>query len=318
MLIKISVPGQDRDLDFSQFTGNSAGEFEDCKFVGNSEDVEVDAWFVVDDVNPSDSTALVRPQQVHFLSAETSWRLDKFMSPNRIEFLGQFHSVHTPFKTKHRRHYPAPAFLPWMLNSNHGTVFRAHWRDLPYLQNLGEVPKVKPVSVICSSKSWRPGHRRRLDFVENLVNYFGSDVEWFGNGVNSVESKWEALADFRYTIVLENRSDRLMFTEKILDPFLSFTEPIYWGAPDISRYLPVPSANRLDIQDFESSRNLIQRLLSTSLDSDSPTFIDSGRRKVLGELHFLRRISKIAKAFDRRAVRKGNRRLTRLRDTSHF
>ena len=307
MLIKISAPGQPENLDFSQFTGNSTGEIDDCRVVGNVPGVEPDAWFVVDNVENSDSSAVVAPRQVHFLSGETAWRSDKFLSPGRLRFLKQFFSVNTPFINRHGRWNSVPAFLPWMINANHGEIFTSHVRDLEYLKHMQPPRKTKLLSVFCSSKTWQPGHRDRLRFTEKLATYFGGDLTWFGEGINPVGEKWEGLADFTHTIVLENRSDPLMLTEKILDPFLTFTSPIYWGAPDIGRFLPVPSASRIDINDFSASLKVIRSSIETTDTSERIERLSDGRELVLGKLNFLRRICQIAKHHEGKSNRQRKR-----------
>lgn len=177
-----------------------------------------------------------------------------------------------------------------MINANHGSVFGPHTRDIAYLEELASVKKSKLISVFCSSKEWRPEYRLRLQFVEYLQRHFGADLEWFGNGVNEIPEKWDGLAPFEYTIVLENRSDRGIFTEKILDPFLSLTEPIYWGDPNIRNVLPISPQNLIDIRDFAGSRATIERIIGARKKRRSSEVAFEGKSLVLGKLHFLQRI----------------------------
>ena len=56
----------------------------------------------------------------------------------------------------------------------------------------------------------------------------------FGRGFNEVEYKEEALADYMFSVAIENADD--WFTEKILDCFLTGTVPIYYGTPSITKW----------------------------------------------------------------------------------
>lgn len=78
------------------------------------------------------------------------------------------------------------------------------------------------------------GHVLRNAVVENLVNR--SDVDCFGRGIRWIESKLEGLADYAFSIAIENCARDYYFTEKIIDCFLTDTVPIYWGCAGIGRY----------------------------------------------------------------------------------
>lgn len=91
-------------------------------------------------------------------------------------------------------------------------------------------PKSKLVSMIASNKSWLPGHQQRLHMIEQLKDY----VPLFGRGFQEVELKEEALADYMFSVAIENKDD--WFTEKLLDCFLTGTVPIFWGTPNLSKW----------------------------------------------------------------------------------
>ena len=91
-------------------------------------------------------------------------------------------------------------------------------------------PKNKLVSIIASNKSHLPGHQQRMHMLEQLKDY----APLFGRGFNEVEYKEEALADYMFSVAIENADD--WFTEKILDCFLTGTVPIYYGTPSITKW----------------------------------------------------------------------------------
>ena len=78
-----------------------------------------------------------------------------------------------------------------MINSNHGnSIFQPHERNFEYFQNLKKIEKTKLLSVICSDKSVTLV-KKKLEFVKKIKNYFGEDIDWFGNGINQINTKWE-------------------------------------------------------------------------------------------------------------------------------
>ena len=55
----------------------------------------------------------------------------------------------------------------------------------------------------------------------------------YGRGYNPIESKFEALAPYRYSIIVESGRFDYYFTEKLIDCLSVGTIPIYWGCPSI-------------------------------------------------------------------------------------
>jgi hypothetical protein len=100
--------------------------------------------------------------------------------------------------------------------------------------NISIHPKNKLVSIIYSNKSsGLPGYRLR----HAVAAKYSDMIDLFGNGSpNPVEFKEEALCDYMFTIVIENISDDNYFTEKIVDPMLVGTVPVYWGCPNIDDF----------------------------------------------------------------------------------
>lgn len=91
-------------------------------------------------------------------------------------------------------------------------------------------PKSKLVSIISSNKRYFPGHDQRLHMVEQLKEH----APLFGRGFNEIQYKEEALADYMFSVAIENMDN--WFTEKLLDCFLAGTVPIYYGTPNIGKW----------------------------------------------------------------------------------
>ncbi|MBZ8117444.1 hypothetical protein KUD11_02165 [Roseovarius sp. LXJ103] len=102
------------------------------------------------------------------------------------------------------------------------------WRDL-------ERTKCRNLSLIASEKRSQEGHRLRHRMVDWAR---GSDVDMdaLGRGYNALADKSEALAPYRFSVVIENIQERNYFTEKLVDAILCRTVPIYWGCPNIADF----------------------------------------------------------------------------------
>ena len=89
--------------------------------------------------------------------------------------------------------------------------------------------KTKSISLIVSEKTKAPGHKLRREILEK----YGDRLDVYGRGVRPVESKVEALRDYRYSIVVESIRLDGYFSEKLIDCISQGTVPIYWGDPAI-------------------------------------------------------------------------------------
>ncbi len=94
-----------------------------------------------------------------------------------------------------------------------------------------------------------------VPFSENHTAYRGS-IPGYHSGVEKVS----VLNKYRFCICFENSSYRGYVTEKIFDCFKSGCIPIYFGAPNITDY--VPSDCFIDFRDFSNHEELYQFIKS--------------------------------------------------------
>jgi hypothetical protein len=134
--------------------------------------------------------------------------------------------------------------------------------------------------------------------------------------VNSVAEKWDGLADYKYSIVLENQSRFNVVTEKIHDPFLSLTYPIYWGAPNISDYFDPKSFTAINIEDAKGSIKTIEWVLDNIKYEEALPHLLESKRRVLDEQHFLKRMIRISEAAS--ATGDQNKSLREVKDVQSF
>ena len=294
--VKVSSRGSGREPNIAQFVGNDEGIWDGCSFHINSAIDEADVWLVVEDVEDYDTRCVVSPDSVLFLSAETSWPPGFYdMNEARRRFLDQFAWIYTCHDIYRPNVTADLPFLPWMVNANHGpSISSPHDRDVDFLSGLSSLPKSKELSVICSTQAVTPGHRTRLRLVEALKAHFGQHLDWFGNGVNPIPDKWTGLAPYRYTIAIENHVATNIATEKIWDPYLTLTYPIYGGAPNIHEFLPEDSLLAIDIKDLNGTIHAIETLLDQDPYEQRLPMLRQARDRVVGPLNLYSRYAVIA------------------------
>ena len=202
--IKVTLPGYNIKSSISQFTGNEENILDGCKFWINKNVDSPDVWFVFENIIDNYESCNINPENVIFLSAETSYNNEHFLKEPRIKFLNQFGQIHTSYETINNSIKSIP-FLPWMINSNHGdSIYAPSRRDINYFSKVRNYEKTKKISVICSNKDFTNGHNKRLQFVYALKEHFGDSLDWFGNGINPLKEKWDGIAPYEYHISLEN------------------------------------------------------------------------------------------------------------------
>ena len=112
-------------------------------------------------------------------------------------------------------------------------------------------PKSKMVSFITSKKSFTPGHKIRLGWVEKI----GEQVDLYGRGFKEIDNKEEGLCDYMFSVAIENGFYESFFTEKILDCFATGTIPVYLGTKDIGNYFNIDGIINLE-DEFEVSEEI--------------------------------------------------------------
>jgi hypothetical protein len=134
-------------------------------------------------------------------------------------------------------------------------------------------PKKELVSIISSNKSHLPGHQQRLHMVEQLKDY----APLFGRGFNEVEYKEEALADYMFSVAIENADN--WFTEKLLDCFLTGTIPIYYGTPNIGKWFNTDGM--IFLEDGFDIEELSEGLYKSKIDAIKENFEKAKKMEVV-------------------------------------
>jgi hypothetical protein len=87
------------------------------------------------------------------------------------------------------------------------------------------------LSNIKSNKNFLPGHKLRYE-IDNILNK-KREIEIFYPS-SRIETKKDLFVDSMFHICVENSKFENYITEKLIDCFMSYTVPIYWGAPNVN------------------------------------------------------------------------------------
>lgn len=113
----------------------------------------------------------------------------------------------------------------------------------------------------------------RLEFYKKLSGY--KKIDSAGSLMNNMngfkvpecERKLSFISKYKFTIAIENSSQNGYSTEKIVDPFLAKTLPIYWGDPNINQdYNPDSFVN---LMSFSSMEDAIEEIIRLDQDDDA-------------------------------------------------
>lgn len=109
----------------------------------------------------------------------------------------------------------------------------------------------------------------------------------------SIEDKIETLKNYRFSICFENVCDvNGYITEKIFDCFGAGCVPVYWGAPNVTRYIPKECF--IDFRLFGNTQELYDFLKSMPKEryeaylSHIRAFLKSDQAKLFSNQHFQR------------------------------
>ena len=297
--IKLSLPGV-QTLDLEQFLGPMRS-LDSIPFTlhVNKHVENPDYWFVVEGFEQDDSEAEIDKSRIIFLGAEAGHPPDFWLRDQaQRDFLSQFGGTRGHLARYEDGAVASSPFLPWMLFANHGASIWSPKSKSQIDYIWSDVPPTKSstkISMFCSNQQWNPYHKRRFDFAKKLKEVFPDHIDWFGNGVNPVATKYEGLHPYRHAVVLENGNSANLITEKLMDAYLGWCFPIYSGASNIHEYFPQKSLLRLDLEDFKKSCKQIEAILSD--ESHWERHLDSlieSRKLVRRHFNFLDRIGDLA------------------------
>lgn len=291
--IKVTSAAPHLPLKLNEFISKTSPDLNDFKFYIDDPSIKkADFWFILDNLTEGDNFCFVPRQNIILLQGETIFPKNFLKNNNKFKnFYNQFSHIYSFINVKSEN--SSIPYLPWMINGNHASSNTNSVRDYDYFANLSSLPKPHIISVICSAKRITTSQKKRLNFVRYLKKNLGSDLHWYGNGVNPIDQKYKAIFPYKYHIVLENQSASNVITEKLFDSFLGLSFPIYWGAKNIFDFFLPNSLEIIDINDPRSSLTKIYEIISNHSYEENTNILFKSKQLVLTEYNLVQRIIKI-------------------------
>lgn len=155
------------------------------------------------------------------------------------------------FVERFYRHPEAESVLDYSGTGYHACTYHLQ-SSYDELTSLEYPIKKKTCSLISSSK-WHDRNQMILSIANSRSS---NDIDFFGKSLDKIighelykgqldfpnsSCKEKALIDYKYSIAIENSRQECYFSEKLIDCFLTWTVPIYWGCPNIFKYFPSES-----------------------------------------------------------------------------
>jgi hypothetical protein len=176
------------------------------------------------------------PTNTYCFTMEPSW------SPNLRLDSSSFNRIYTHVEGRWPNAVNIPTMLPYQLLESKDELIRS------------TPMKTKKLSFVVSMKRGNTMYAFRLALALKLLKT-PLDFDLYGHGwpegldariKGPVSSKSRALADYTYSICIENSREKNYVTEKITDCFLMGTIPIYLGCPNIQEIYDERSYHLLD------------------------------------------------------------------------
>lgn len=121
----------------------------------------------------------------------------------------------------------------WILTDKNNNIIQ---KQKDYFNNFKIEDKKHKLSFIKSSNDWLPGHRLRHIVTPHLDKKYDFEVNF---PKHRIETKIELFTDSMFHLCIENSQQGNYFTEKIVDCFMSYTIPIYWGCTNIGDFFDI-------------------------------------------------------------------------------
>jgi hypothetical protein len=109
------------------------------------------------------------------------------------------------------------------------------------------------MSIMVSKKEFAPGHKYRHLLVQRIlsshlpIDIYGKGSEYYkslcvsNTNVSCIKGEFvdiEPYSTYDFHICIENYKTSHYFSEKIINPLLCSTTPVYWGCENIESYFP--------------------------------------------------------------------------------
>ena len=280
--MRVKVSNEYPEDPFLRQTPGGLGIWDDCQFFFDEAVTDCDFWVVYENLRKTEVANCPRSNTV-LLTGEPP-AVKKYPQKFTNQF-GHIITCHRDIRGKDVSF--SQTALPWHIGHSYRIKeTKLITKTYDELSRMGNIPKTKKVSVISSAKLMTEGHRKRLDIVMRLKDYFGDGIDIFGAGIYPIGDKWDAIADYKYHIVIENSAVKDYWTEKLTDCYLAQSYPIYFGCPNLTDYFPAGSFTPFNIYDFAGAVHIIEHVLVNNVYEKSLGDLILARDLVLNTYNF--------------------------------
>jgi len=247
-IVKLSTPPVVDTTRWGSFVRQTPGNncvWGNYQFVLNQDIDECDYWVVCDQIQKTE-TCMCPKENTIFVTEEPPQ-----IGADTKSFLTQFRTIvtcHTDIirNSVGQNIYRTIQCPPWLINKTYDE-----------LKSMGVIDKPKTLSLITSRK-----YKKRYHTALKLKEYFGERLDLYGDGINPIKDKWDAIAPYKYTISMENFRVEDYISEKLFDCFLTHTYPFYWGCPNAHCYYPKESYTEINIDNIDEMIDTIERTIN--------------------------------------------------------
>lgn len=147
--------------------------------------------------------------------------------------------------------------------------------------------------------------KERIDFFKKLSQYkkVDSGGRYLNNLGRTVEDKIQFIKDYKFTIAFENSSYPGYTTEKIFEPMLVNSIPIYWGNPLV--YKDFNPKSFINCHDFKNMDEVIEKIIEVDNNPElykqilnEPYFIDNTINEFIREENIVNKLVEIVENRD--------------------
>ena len=292
--IKVSTSNPELSYLFLRQTSEGHSIWGDCQFMINQTIKRCDWWVICHaSALQQPGTAVCDPDHIVYISMEPT---EKGLP---AAFFKQFSQLVLCDRSVSHPHILYTNGLTWWVGMKVRHENGHHFSPdstLNYdsLKALAPPLKQNRISVVCSKNQSLPGHTKRLTFLEKLMAHPVSQyIDLFGGGYIPIPDKWDAIAPYKYHLVLENSVVQDYWSEKLGDAFLCYAYPVYYGCPNITSYFKAESLITIDIENFDQTVAVLENLLSDDKYADYLPAIIDARNKVLDDYNIFQLMADI-------------------------
>lgn len=282
-MLKIKLTNNHITLPIYRQISNDKNILRNCQFFINDSTKKCDWWVVFDGLDKKETVQCPKKNTI-FITGEP----ESIKKYNK-KFLNQFNIVISCHQgIKHHNVIKMQQLYPWFIgikitngicspqNNN-----KNNYKDYNDFKNYNVIKKEKLISVISSARTKYAGHKDRLIFIEQLKKHFGGKLCIYGKGIKDIPDKWDAIAPYKYHIVIENSCLKDYCSEKLSDAFLGNAYPIYYGCPNVYDYFPKKSLTTIDIKNPEKAIEIIEKIIQDNTYNQNKGYVIKSKELIL-------------------------------------